>query len=82
MSNLHRIRKRLALSQAAFAEAVGVTQSNVSHIEQGRQEVTPALARRVIAAARERGVEVSFDDIYGEPGCGGAGVETEGQEAA
>lgn len=64
MNNVQTIRKSLGLSQAAFAEAIGVSQGNVSHIEQGRQEVTPGLARRIIAAAADRGVDVTFDDIY------------------
>lgn len=64
MNNVRHIRTRLGLSQAEFAAAIGVTQGNVSHIERG-QEVMPAVARGIIAAAAKRGVTVTFDDIYG-----------------
>jgi len=63
-SNIHQIRNLLGLTQAAFAEAIGVTQGNVSHYEQGRQEVSPGVARRIIAACAQRGITVTFDDIY------------------
>jgi transcriptional regulator with XRE-family HTH domain len=64
MHHLKAIRARLDLTQAAFAEAIGVTQSNVSHYECGRQQMPPDVARRLIATAKEMGVDLSFDDIY------------------
>lgn len=64
MNNIHTIRKRLGMTQVEFASAIGVTQGNISHIEQGRQEVSPAVARRVIDVASSRGFVVTFDDIY------------------
>ena len=67
MNNIHQIRKRLGLSQAAFGEAIGVSQGNVSHYEQGRQEVPPDAARRVISAAESHGHALTFDDIYQPP---------------
>lgn len=67
MNNVQTIRKRLGLSQAAFADAIGVSQGNVSHIESRGQEVRPDVARRIIAAAAERGVVLTFDDIYSSP---------------
>ena len=68
MNNILSIRQRLGLSQAEFGAAIKVSQGNVSHYEQQRQEVPPDVARRVITAARKRGLSVSFDDIYAEPG--------------
>ncbi|MDY0046041.1 MAG: helix-turn-helix transcriptional regulator [Thauera propionica] len=64
MNTIQTIRKRLGMTQVEFASAIGVTQGNVSHIEQGRQEITPAVARRVIDVAAARGLVVTFDDIY------------------
>ncbi len=64
MNNILHIRKRLGLTQVAFGEAIGVSQGNVSHYEQGRQEVPVDVARRLISAAEERGVVLTFDDIY------------------
>ena len=66
-NNLKSIREQLGLSQAEFGELLGVSQGNVSHCEQQKQEVSPDMARRVIAAAKEKGVEVTFDDIYRIP---------------
>lgn len=65
MNNILTIRERLKLSQAAFGKAIGVTQGNVSHYERG-QEVPPDVARRVIAAAAQHGLRISFDHIYGD----------------
>ncbi|MBP9032774.1 MAG: helix-turn-helix transcriptional regulator [Pseudomonadales bacterium] len=67
MNNVSKIRRLFGLSQKDFGEAIGVTQGNVSHYEQGRQEMPPAVARRVIAAASERGLALRWDDIYGDP---------------
>lgn len=64
MNNILQICKRLGLSQVAFGKAIDVSQGNVSHYEQGRQEVPPEVARRVIAAAEAMGHAVTFDDIY------------------
>lgn len=64
MNNVREIRNRLDMSQADLASAIGVTQGNVSHIEQGRQVLMPAHAKRLIEIASERGVKISFDDIY------------------
>lgn len=54
----------MGLSQAALGASIGVSQGNISHYEQERQEVPPDVARRLIAAAEERGVALTFDDIY------------------
>jgi putative transcriptional regulator len=64
MSNVRTIRERLKLTQAELAAVIGCTQGNVGHYERG-QTVPPAVARRLIRAARERGLDLSFDDVYG-----------------
>lgn len=74
MNNIHSIRQRLGLSQDAFGKAIGVTQGNVSHYEQGRQEPPPDVARQIIAAAKEHGLTVTFDDIYAAPESQPAGA--------
>lgn len=79
MNNVSKIRRLFGLSQKDFGEAIGVTQGNVSHYEQGRQEMPPAVARRVIAAASERGLALRWDDIYGDPA---QSPEAERHEAA
>ncbi|WP_415034533.1 helix-turn-helix domain-containing protein [Azonexus sp.] len=64
MNAAQSIRQRLGMSQAAFAHALGVSQGNICHIEQQRQEVTPRIARRIIALAAKNGIAITFDDIY------------------
>ncbi|NMG64350.1 helix-turn-helix domain-containing protein [Azoarcus indigens] len=66
MNNVQTIRKRLGLSQAAFADAIGVTQGNVSHIERGAQELTLTVARRIKAIAAERGHPTTLEFICGD----------------
>jgi len=76
------IRHRLGMSQVGFAQALGVTQGNICHIEQGRQEVTPRIARRIIALAAKNGIEVTFDDIYAVNPEAPHAVDQQTQEAA
>lgn len=54
----------MGVSQAKLAALIGVSQGNISHCEQQAQEVSPDMARKIVAAARDLGVDVSFDDIY------------------
>lgn len=82
MNAIQTIRKRLGMTQAELASAIGVTQGNVSHIEQGRQEVTPVVARRVIDVAATRGVVVTFDDIYQEAKLDASGYTRSAPPAA
>ncbi|MFL9610201.1 helix-turn-helix domain-containing protein [Methylobacillus sp. Pita2] len=64
MNNFQTIRSRLNLSQAELAEALGMSQPNVSKYENG-QDIPPDTARKLISLAQSRGVSISFDDIYG-----------------
>lgn len=63
-NNLKSIRERLGLSQAALASELGVSQGNISQCEKQVQEVSPDLARKIVAVGSRLGVEVTFDDIY------------------
>ena len=64
MNKVFEIRTRLGLSQRALADALALSQGNVSHYECGRQEVPPDVARRLISFAESRGEALTFDDIY------------------
>lgn len=66
MNPIQTIRGRLRVTQVALAKALGVTQSNVSHYEQG-QELPPTVAKLLIAYAATLGETVTYTDIYGEP---------------
>jgi putative transcriptional regulator len=63
MNTFHTIRKRLDMTQSEIAAELGVSQSNVSFYENG-QTVPPAVAGKLIALAKSRGHDISFDDVY------------------
>lgn len=66
MAKLSSIRKDLLkVTQTELAAALGVTQGNVSFYEKG-QTIPPAVARKLIAFAKRKGVKLSFDAIYGD----------------
>lgn len=64
MNKILTIRKKLNVTQAELADALGVSQGNVSHYERG-QTVPPDIASRLICFAKDRQLFLSFDDIYG-----------------
>jgi putative transcriptional regulator len=64
MNPFRTIRLRLGVSQAEIGSALGVSQSNVSFYEKG-QTVPPEAASKLIAFAREHGLEISYDHVYG-----------------
>ena len=43
---------------------MGCTQGNIGHYERG-QTVPPDAARRLIDFAQLKGLEITFDDVYG-----------------
>ena len=55
MLNIRHIRQRLGMSQAEFAEAIGITQGAVSQWEQGR--TNPAFSK-VCAIAKLMGITI------------------------
>jgi transcriptional regulator with XRE-family HTH domain len=68
MKPTEQIRHRLGLSQVEFAKLLGVSQGSVSAYEHGRQEISPAVARRMVEVARatpDRGFELTLDQVYG-----------------
>lgn len=64
MNPIQRIRSDLGLTQTELARAIGVTQGNISHYEIKGQYMPPATARRLIAVARQAGMELTYEDIY------------------
>ena len=63
MSNFKSIRERLGMTQQAIGKALGMTQGNVWFYEHG-QALPGAVAAKLIAFARRRGIALTFDDIY------------------
>jgi len=65
MNAFARIRSRLGVSQSAIADAIGVSQGNVSFYEVRDQTVPPDVAGRLIAFASQHGLAITFDHVYG-----------------
>jgi putative transcriptional regulator len=65
MSAIKTIRTKLGMSQAALGEALGVTQGNVGHYERRGQLVSVPVAAKLIKVCKQRGLTVTFDDLYG-----------------
>ena len=85
MNAVKAIRQRLGATQAEIADAIGVSQSNVSFIEKG-QEIQPEAAKRLVAYARERQLSIGLDHVYGLEDLPGlpmaaAGTQPAGQGA-
>lgn len=76
MNAILSIRRRLGVTQSELAQALGCTQGNVHHYERG-QTVLPAVARRLIAFAAERGEVVTFDQIYADEAVPATGSSVE-----
>lgn len=64
MNSIRTIRQRLGVSQSELADALEVTQGNVSFYENG-QTVPPAVAQRLIDFAATKGHQLSYDHVYG-----------------
>jgi transcriptional regulator with XRE-family HTH domain len=65
MNAFKSIRERLGMTQAEIGKALGMTQGNVFFYESRGQEVKPSVATKLIELARERGLAISFDHVYG-----------------
>lgn len=66
MNKFHHIRAQLGVTQLAMAQALGMSQGNVSNYENG-QTVPPGVADKLIKYAASLGHELSYDLIYGAP---------------
>lgn len=73
MNTFMSIRKRLKLTQAEIAVPLEVSQGNVSLYERG-QTIPPAVAAKLIAFAKRKGVKLTFDDIYAASSAGKKGT--------
>ncbi|WP_049096464.1 helix-turn-helix transcriptional regulator [Burkholderia cepacia] len=67
MNNMRSLRKTLGMSQAELAGSIGVTQSALSHYENGSCDPLVGTARRLIAFAGTRGFAWHLDDVYSSP---------------
>lgn len=65
MNYIKSIRNRLGVTQAMLADGIGCTQGNIGHYENKGQTIPPDVAKRLIVFAGERGMPISYEDIYG-----------------
>lgn len=67
MNALKTIRERLKLTQAALGEQLGCTQGNVWHYErtENPQNMPSPVAIRLIAVAKQHGMRLTLDQVYG-----------------
>lgn len=60
-----KLRYDCKMTQGEFARAVGICNlSQVSHYESGKTRPRIDTARKVIAFARERGIEMTLEQLY------------------
>ena len=64
MHPMKAIRLRLGVSQYEIATGMGCSQSNVCFYERG-QTIPPDRARSLIYFARSKGLELTYEHIYG-----------------
>lgn len=64
--NIATARKRKGISQIELAEKVGCTQTNISHIELGRQSPTPVLAKKIADILEMNVLDILYPDEYPE----------------
>ena len=66
MNKISHIRAQLGVTQFAMAQALGMSQGNVSNYENG-QTVPPYVADKLIKYAATFGRVLTYDAIYGAP---------------
>ncbi len=77
MNTIKSIRHRLGVTQAALAEGMGCSQSNVSFYEAG-QTIPPERAEALITFAAGLGHALTFNDVYApSPPDDGEGEDAE-----
>lgn len=65
VSPIRKIRDRLNMPQRALAALIGVTQGMVGNYETHRHEISSTVARKLVAVAREKGLVITLDQVYG-----------------
>ena len=65
VSPIRAIRQRLNLSQKDMASGIGISQTTLSGYERGDWEISPAVARKLVATARDSGLQITMDQVYG-----------------
>ena len=64
MKPIESIRLLLGVTQKALATGIGCTQSNIGQYKRG-QTIPPERALRLISFAKERGLTLNLEQVYG-----------------
>jgi DNA-binding transcriptional regulator YiaG len=59
-----KLRTQIGMSQAQFADALGVSQSLVTHWETGRRQPSPGLALQIVNLARKHNQKLTMEALY------------------
>jgi DNA-binding XRE family transcriptional regulator len=65
MHPLAQIRAALGYTQADLANVLKCSQGNIGHIEARIQTLTPKYAMAIIRHAKDRGLNLTLDHVYG-----------------
>lgn len=75
MSNLKTIRKSINLTQKDLAKDIGHTPASVGHYEAGRRSPDVVTCHLIICALKNRGMDVTFEDIFPHKNAAPSGIE-------
>jgi len=64
MNNLKELRNKAGLSQAALAEAMGVSQGAIAHYEKGFRGMKVDSINKLLLVLSEHGICCTFEDIF------------------
>lgn len=64
MNHIKRYRTEAGINQESLAEKIGMTQGGLSHFENGARKADLVMARKIVAALNEAGVQCSLDDVF------------------
>lgn len=62
--NIRKIRKQIGLSQTELSKLLFMTQQNLSRMERGMSYFNAKHILMFIAIAKEKGLDITFRDIY------------------
>ncbi|ELQ9312183.1 helix-turn-helix transcriptional regulator [Serratia marcescens] len=64
MNRLKELRNEAGLSQAALAEAMGVSQGAIAHYEKGFRGMKADSINKLLLVLSKHGVHCTFEDIF------------------
>ena len=61
---IKQLRTQIGMSQAQLADALGVSQSLITHWETGRRQPSPQLALKIVSLARKHHQKITMESLY------------------